>query len=55
MGDYRVAQISNYLRSGKMSRDALRAIAYAIEVLEKRGELEMFVSDEIDRISEELD
>jgi hypothetical protein len=49
MRDARATQISRYLRAGRMSNDACRLLAYAIEQLESRGELEIFITEEIDR------
>ena len=48
MRDQRATQIGKYLRAGKMSPDACRCLAYAIERLEAEGELEIFISEEID-------
>lgn len=48
MRDSRAEQIGKYLSSGKASRDAIKVIAYILERIEYRGELEIFISDEID-------
>jgi len=49
--DLRASQIGYYLKSGRMSQDAIRRLAYLIELEECKGELEIFVSDEIDEVN----
>jgi len=47
--DLRAKQIDWWLR-GNPTSDAMKCVAYAIQQLEAKGDLEIFVSDEIDRI-----
>lgn len=48
MGDSRAMQIAEYLLSKEISQDAVKCLAYTLEKLEQAGELEIFISDEID-------
>ena len=48
MSDSRAAKIAIYLTQGSPTQDAIRAISYALEQLENSGNLEIFVSEEID-------
>lgn len=48
MNDSRAAQIAIYLTQGNPTQDAIRAISYSLEQLENSGNLEIFVSEEID-------
>lgn len=52
MSDTRATQIARWIKSGEMTADALRAIAYLIQKMEYAGDLEIFVSDEIDSHAE---
>ena len=47
--DKRAIEISEYLKSGKMSPDAKKCLSYLISRIEAQGELEIFVSEEIDQ------
>ena len=51
--DARAAQIADYLKRGLFSKDALKRIAYCIQAIENEGELEIFISDEIDKAAKE--
>ena len=52
-GDVRATQFARYLNARKYSPDALRRIAYALQQLESKGDLEIFISDEVDGDYEE--
>lgn len=47
--DKRAKQIDWWLR-GNPTSAAMKCVAYAIQTLEARGDLEIFVSEEIDRV-----
>lgn len=47
--DLRAKQIDWWLR-GNLTSDSMKCIAYAIQKVEAEGDLEIFVSDEIDRV-----
>lgn len=49
-GDIRAALIGKYLQSGKMSQDATKRLAYTIRKAEVQGNLETFISEEIDEV-----
>ena len=51
MSDFRATQIGQYLRSGVASSDAIKVLAYLIQQAESRGDLEIFITDEIDKHS----
>jgi len=49
--DLRAKQIDWWLR-GNPTTAAMTCVVYAIQKLEAKGDLEIFVSDEIDRVNE---
>ncbi len=53
MKDHRASEIGNYLRSGCMKPDVIRIIAYNLMHLEQEGELEIFITEEIDKFINE--
>lgn len=48
-GDSRAVEIWAWLK-GNPTPDAMRCVCYALQKLEDAGELEVFISDEIDRL-----
>lgn len=48
MSDLRATQIGRWVSGGKMSPDAVRAISYNLTEQERDGDLEIFISREID-------
>lgn len=52
MCDFRAAEIGKWLAKSKdAASDTVKAVAYILERLERAGELEIFVSEEIDSVA----
>ena len=48
MYDMRAAKFGRWLQSANKSPDAVRCVAYLLSETERRGDLEIFISEEVD-------